>query len=437
MLVTQETEIEICQRFVKLSCEKMMQSKGTGKLRRNLLILRLLRKARQDMHRVPYECAELIKQTPPTPPPKKPAPRTRFMDDDSAQTSESSLWRWKDRRSLNLDETVEVDTDKRAESSRQPTMTVVFDADADEKTSEPVDVEFDLKQGQGLSTEFGGKLWQSSRNEEFDEDERPPAVFQCDGYSTKSDFYNTNKKFYSTKSDIEFFSTESRSEFLEATKKVEFFDATGLSRMASEKHSMTSKLTVSTVRKPEFRCTQATGKIQFYSIEDAVVPEGSELKQDSEFEAMDLKDSDAPTEDSQAKKMVSYQEFEVKNLSLYQDSEAKHFSSYQDSVAKTSTALHKSNTLEDTVITSTTPHEITDLAYESDEDEDEFTDSECDDDGALLDGRSDEKRRLRKRKPHRSGSGRSEKRAKDADADSGVDVEGVVGVIDEQCVPSL
>ena len=41
---------EICQRFVRLSCYKMASTRGSGNhLRRNLLILHLLRKARNDM----------------------------------------------------------------------------------------------------------------------------------------------------------------------------------------------------------------------------------------------------------------------------------------------------------------------------------------------------------------------------------------------------
>lgn len=44
-----EIEAEICQRFVRLSCEKMLASKNSqsgARLHRSLLILRLLRKAR-------------------------------------------------------------------------------------------------------------------------------------------------------------------------------------------------------------------------------------------------------------------------------------------------------------------------------------------------------------------------------------------------------
>lgn len=37
---------EICQRFVRLSCQKMVSSRGCANLRRNLLILHLLQKAR-------------------------------------------------------------------------------------------------------------------------------------------------------------------------------------------------------------------------------------------------------------------------------------------------------------------------------------------------------------------------------------------------------
>lgn len=40
---------EICQRFVRLSCQKMVGSRGCANLRRNLLILHLLQKARKDM----------------------------------------------------------------------------------------------------------------------------------------------------------------------------------------------------------------------------------------------------------------------------------------------------------------------------------------------------------------------------------------------------
>ncbi|CAD5234968.1 unnamed protein product [Bursaphelenchus xylophilus] len=309
MLVTQETEIEICQRFVKLSCEKMMQSRGTGKLRRNLLILRLLRKARQDMHRVPYECAELIQQTGSGA--KSPLASDLLLDDEvdtGSLSPESSLWRWKDRRSLNLDESnmdCSGPEDRyEAPRSREPTMTVVFDADAEEEQKNcaallntDLDPDFDdFGNRQELSDQLTGKLLSRirSRDEEVEEeDDQPPAIFQCD---LKAEFYSSSEP-----SKVEFHGTD----------------------------------------------------------EDAVVPK-----------------------------------------------------------------------------------EINDLPYDSEDEgneEDEFTDSEFDDEGGLLDGRSDEKRRLRKRKPHRSGSGRSEKRAKDADADSGVDVDGVVlnGIIDEQCVPSL
>ncbi|KAI1723632.1 immediate early response protein (IER) domain-containing protein [Ditylenchus destructor] len=48
-LLERELEAEICQRFVRLSCEKMIasrNSRGGARLHRNLLILHLLRKAR-------------------------------------------------------------------------------------------------------------------------------------------------------------------------------------------------------------------------------------------------------------------------------------------------------------------------------------------------------------------------------------------------------
>jgi hypothetical protein len=48
-LLERELEAEICQRFVRLSCEKMLasrNSRGGARLHRNLLILHLLRKAR-------------------------------------------------------------------------------------------------------------------------------------------------------------------------------------------------------------------------------------------------------------------------------------------------------------------------------------------------------------------------------------------------------
>lgn len=48
-MLERELEAEICQRFVRLSCEKMLasrNSRGGARLHRNLLILHLLRKAR-------------------------------------------------------------------------------------------------------------------------------------------------------------------------------------------------------------------------------------------------------------------------------------------------------------------------------------------------------------------------------------------------------
>jgi len=60
---------EICQRFVRLSCHKMLLSRGTGNLRRNLLILHLLQKARRDMQQVPAECKSLLLTDEPIQPP--------------------------------------------------------------------------------------------------------------------------------------------------------------------------------------------------------------------------------------------------------------------------------------------------------------------------------------------------------------------------------
>lgn len=53
-LIEKEIETEICQRFIRLSCEKMLNARherGGAKLHRNLLILHLLRKARTDSKR--------------------------------------------------------------------------------------------------------------------------------------------------------------------------------------------------------------------------------------------------------------------------------------------------------------------------------------------------------------------------------------------------
>lgn len=59
-----EIEAEICQRFVQLSCEKMLASKNSrsgARLHRSLLILRLLRKAKNCTNILSYECATLLK----------------------------------------------------------------------------------------------------------------------------------------------------------------------------------------------------------------------------------------------------------------------------------------------------------------------------------------------------------------------------------------
>jgi hypothetical protein len=66
-LIEKEIETEICQRFIRLSCEKMLNARherGGAKLHRNLLILHLLRKARTESKRLPYECASLLKRPP-------------------------------------------------------------------------------------------------------------------------------------------------------------------------------------------------------------------------------------------------------------------------------------------------------------------------------------------------------------------------------------
>jgi hypothetical protein len=62
-LMEREIEAQICQRFIRLSCEKIVkarQERGGSKLHRNLLVVQLLRKARTDTKRLPYECAHLI-----------------------------------------------------------------------------------------------------------------------------------------------------------------------------------------------------------------------------------------------------------------------------------------------------------------------------------------------------------------------------------------
>lgn len=49
--ISNELETEICQRFVRLSCEKMLASRNSrsgARLHRSLLILRLLRKAKNN-----------------------------------------------------------------------------------------------------------------------------------------------------------------------------------------------------------------------------------------------------------------------------------------------------------------------------------------------------------------------------------------------------
>jgi hypothetical protein len=48
-LQRQRNDHEICQRFVRLSCYKMVSGRGSSNLRRNLLILKLLQKARKDI----------------------------------------------------------------------------------------------------------------------------------------------------------------------------------------------------------------------------------------------------------------------------------------------------------------------------------------------------------------------------------------------------
>ncbi|KAH7703323.1 hypothetical protein AAVH_29505, partial [Aphelenchoides avenae] len=53
-LFEREIEAEICQRFIRMSCEKMLRSRqerGGAKLHRNLLLLQLVRKARNDSTR--------------------------------------------------------------------------------------------------------------------------------------------------------------------------------------------------------------------------------------------------------------------------------------------------------------------------------------------------------------------------------------------------
>jgi hypothetical protein len=63
-LLEREMEAEICQRFIRLSCEKMIkarQQRGGIKLHCNLLVVQLLRKARTEIKRLPYECASLLK----------------------------------------------------------------------------------------------------------------------------------------------------------------------------------------------------------------------------------------------------------------------------------------------------------------------------------------------------------------------------------------
>lgn len=50
-------ETEVCNRLISLSCAKMVNSKnerGGAKLRRNLLILHLLRRARSEQHRLVF-----------------------------------------------------------------------------------------------------------------------------------------------------------------------------------------------------------------------------------------------------------------------------------------------------------------------------------------------------------------------------------------------
>lgn len=67
MEAASQLEAEICQRFVRLSCEKMIasrNSRGGARLHRNLLILHLLRKARQSTKMMPYECSDLLKRNP-------------------------------------------------------------------------------------------------------------------------------------------------------------------------------------------------------------------------------------------------------------------------------------------------------------------------------------------------------------------------------------
>lgn len=58
-------ETEVCNRLIRLSCAKMVNSKserGGAKLHRNLLILHLLRKARDEQKRLIFNCRKISRK---------------------------------------------------------------------------------------------------------------------------------------------------------------------------------------------------------------------------------------------------------------------------------------------------------------------------------------------------------------------------------------
>ncbi|KAI6173598.1 hypothetical protein M3Y98_01098900 [Aphelenchoides besseyi] len=197
---------EICQRFVHLSFHKMTTRGACPDLRRQLLILHLLRKAKSDLTRVPPECAFLLEnekwtQTPRLNNFRRSSPAGRRAHRSASRSLTPHTQRTPVHRRLNQQPTAPV------VSVKQPKPYVVYSADSDEtedddpknlsdeevfekenRDDDNVEQQFlglvgitestEQQQPEGLSDAFTSRLQKARVQAE--KEESPPLYFRAD-----------------------------------------------------------------------------------------------------------------------------------------------------------------------------------------------------------------------------------------------------------------